>query len=78
VKSKTGPNDQYGLGAMIEPMSVGTSYGHEGWFPGYLTQMAYFPSQKMAIAVQFNTDDTRAIKHRTRYFIDELAKAVMK
>lgn len=77
VPARTGARDQYGLGAMIETLSTGVSYGHEGWFPGYLTQMAYFPEKGIAIAVQFNTDEGAALKRRTRYFVDELARAAI-
>ena len=39
----------------------GPCYGHGGWFPGYRTEVAYFPRHRVAIAVQFNTDDGRSI-----------------
>ena len=29
-----------------------TSYSHSGFFPGYMTDMMYFPEQKIAVAVQ--------------------------
>lgn len=77
VPAKTGPQDKYGLGAMIEPTSVGVSHGHEGWYPGYLSQTMYLPEHKIAVAVQFNTDDQRGIGHRTRWFCDVVAKAVL-
>ncbi len=77
VKAKTGPNDLYGLATMIEPTSVGSSFGHEGWYPGYLTQTMYLPDHKIAVAVQFNTDDFKLLKHRTRWFCDLVARAVL-
>ncbi|MCK7539894.1 MAG: beta-lactamase family protein, partial [Marinilabiliales bacterium] len=38
-----------------KPTSLGTAWGHSGFFPGYLTEMHYFPDYKIAVAVQFNT-----------------------
>lgn len=56
-----GRETKYGLGAIIRKTQVGTSYGHSGFFPGYMTDMAYFPDQKMAVAVQVNTSIGRSL-----------------
>ena len=46
VPAKTGKGDQYGLGVQIR-MSPGASRsGHGGWFPGYLSEMEYFPATR--------------------------------
>lgn len=50
-----GKETKYGLGVIIRQTQAGTSYGHSGFFPGYLTDMMYFPEQKIAVAVQVNT-----------------------
>ena len=50
-----GRETKYGLGVIIRKTSAGTSYGHSGFFPGYMTDMMYFPDSKIAIAVQVNT-----------------------
>lgn len=50
-----GRETKYGLGVIIRKTAVGTSYGHSGFFPGYMTDMMYFPEQKIAVAVQVNT-----------------------
>lgn len=55
VPAKLGPNVKYGLGAIIRPTPAGLTYGHSGFFPGYMTDMMYFPEHKIAIAVQVNT-----------------------
>ncbi len=56
VPAKLGPNVKYGLGAIIRPTQAGgVTYGHSGFFPGYVTDMMYFPDQKIALAVQVNT-----------------------
>jgi D-alanyl-D-alanine carboxypeptidase len=50
-----GRENKYGLGAIIRKTPIGTSYGHSGFFPGYMTDMMYFPEHKIAVAVQVNT-----------------------
>ncbi len=50
-----GKDTKYGLGVIIRQTPMGISYGHSGFFPGYLTDMMYFPDRKIAIAVQVNT-----------------------
>jgi D-alanyl-D-alanine carboxypeptidase len=56
-----GRESKYGLGAIIRKTPVGTSYGHSGFFPGYMTDMMYFPDQKIAVAVQVNTSVGRSL-----------------
>jgi len=50
-----GREAKYGLGVIIRQTRAGLSYGHSGFFPGYLTDMMYFPDKKIALAVQINT-----------------------
>ena len=68
VPARTGKSDEYGLGAQIRHTPYGITYGHGGWFPGYISEMEYFPDKHIAMAIQFNTDDlskTKGIGHRT-------------
>ena len=60
VPAKLGPNVKYGLGVIIRPTASGLTYGHSGFFPGYITDMMYFPEKKIAIAVQVNTSAPQA------------------
>ena len=47
----------YGIAVSIDHASpFGTSYGHRGWIPGYVSSVLYYPEQGLAIAVQINTD----------------------
>ena len=55
VPAKLGRDVKYGLGVIIRPTAGGLTYGHSGFFPGYMTDMMYFPEQKIAVAVQVNT-----------------------
>lgn len=76
VPARTGKGDKYGLGVQVRESEWGASYGHGGWFPGYLSEMEYFPQYKAAIAVQFNTDDFRKLKKRPREYVAEVARIV--
>ncbi len=66
MAANTGRDHQYGLGLQIRPSAYGTGYGHGGWFPGYLTEVEYFPEKDIAIAVQCNTDDRQLVKGQLR------------
>lgn len=56
-----GRETKYGLCAIIRKTTAGTSYGHSGFFPGYMTDMMYFPEHKVALAVQVNTSVGRSL-----------------
>ena len=67
----------YGLAAQVWKTDLGTSYGHGGWFPGYLSQMEYFPTEKIAVAIQFNTDAVRQLKRGPRRYLLDIAHVVI-
>jgi len=50
-----GRDAKYGLCVIIRKTQAGTTYGHSGFFPGYMTDMMYFPEMKIAVAVQVNS-----------------------
>lgn len=50
-----GKDVKYGLGVIIRPTRLGLTYGHSGFFPGYMTDMMYFPDKKISVAVQVNS-----------------------
>ncbi|HUF03590.1 MAG TPA: serine hydrolase domain-containing protein [Aridibacter sp.] len=54
-----GQNVEYGLGVIIRPTLQGLTYGHSGFFPGYMTDVMYFPEKKMSLAVQVNSSVPR-------------------
>jgi len=62
VPARLGPNTRYGLGVIIRETPLGISWGHSGFFPGYLTEMAYFPDHGIAVAVQMNSSDFQALQ----------------
>jgi D-alanyl-D-alanine carboxypeptidase len=73
VPARLGPNTQYGLGVIIRETPLGPSWGHSGFFPGYLTEMAYFPDHGIAVAVQVNTSDFRSLQISPGRMLMELA-----
>lgn len=75
VPAKTGRGDKYGLGCQIRPSEFGETWGHNGWFPGWLSDVQYFPDKKIAIAVQFNSDNSRASGRPFRAIVADIAKA---
>lgn len=68
------PSDQgYGLGVMIFKQPFGFIYGHGGIFPGYETQMSYFPKWKIAVTMQVNADSfSGKLKGNLNGFISQL------
>ena len=56
-----GRETRYGLGVIIRKTTLGPSYGHSGFFPGYMTDMMYFPEHKVAVAIQVNTSVGRSL-----------------
>ncbi|HEX9792543.1 MAG TPA: serine hydrolase domain-containing protein [Planctomycetota bacterium] len=61
VPANTGPGDRYGLGLQVRASRFGATFGHGGWFPGWLSETVYFPELGLAAAIQINTDDMRSL-----------------
>ncbi|MES2522676.1 MAG: serine hydrolase domain-containing protein [Gemmatimonadota bacterium] len=57
VPSRLGGGARYGLGVILRDTPLGASWGHSGFFPGYATEMVYFPASRVAVAVQVNITD---------------------
>ena len=72
-----GSGNKYGLAVQIRQSEWGVSYGHGGWFPGYLSEMEYFPEHKVAIAVQVNTDASASPKKNLRVYVADIARIVI-
>jgi D-alanyl-D-alanine carboxypeptidase len=73
VPARLGPDTEYGLGVIIRPTPLGDSWGHSGFFPGYLTEMAYFPDHRIAVAVQVNSSDFQNMRMPVGRMLMELA-----
>jgi D-alanyl-D-alanine carboxypeptidase len=76
VPARLGRDVRYGLGIMLRPTPLGITYGHSGFFPGYLTEVMYFPDTKVAIAVQVNTSVQRNLGGSPTRFIIALAQTI--
>ena len=64
------PGSGYGLGVREATSDWGIMWGHDGWFPGYRTKLAFFPGHELAVAIQVNTDRNVDL---TRLLVDVLA-----
>lgn len=71
-----GPGVRYGLGAIIRAGRQGPVWGHSGFFPGYLTEMAYWPQLRCGLALQVNTSEPAALGRPLRRVLDALAEEV--
>ena len=77
VPARLGPQAQYGLGAIIRPTPLGASYGHSGFFPGYITEMMYFPDSGVAVALQVNSSMQGAVGRSPTRIVIDLARIVV-
>jgi D-alanyl-D-alanine carboxypeptidase len=75
VPARLGPGTRYGLGVILQDTPAGPSQGHSGFFPGYLTEMAYFPELDVAVALQVNTSVGQALGRPPAAVLVELARA---
>ncbi|HQR42647.1 MAG TPA: serine hydrolase domain-containing protein [Gemmatales bacterium] len=71
-----GREAQYGLGVILRPTPLGKTYGHSGFFPGYMTEVMYWPEKKLAVAVQVNTSEFQKVKPRLTQWCVELGSVV--
>jgi D-alanyl-D-alanine carboxypeptidase len=71
-----GRDTRYGLGVIVRPTPLGASWGHSGFFPGYLTEVRYYPDLRIAVAMQANTSQPRTIGRGQGAIINELAGIV--
>ena len=76
VPAKLGRDTKYGLGVIIRQTALGTGYGHSGFFPGYMTELAYFPSIQMCVALQCNSSDFKNLKLSPARCLMEIAKFI--
>jgi D-alanyl-D-alanine carboxypeptidase len=74
VPAQLGPGTRYGLGVILMDTPAGPRQGHNGFFPGYLTEMAYFPDLDVAVALQVNTSVGRSLGRSPAGVVVELAQ----
>ncbi len=73
-----GRETKYGLGVIIRPTRLGVTYGHSGFFPGYMTDMMYFSDKKFAVAVQVNSSVPQDLGKPLGRVLVELAETISK
>ena len=71
-----GQGTQYGLGVIVRPTPLGTTYGHSGYMPGYLTEVRYWPDHGLAVAFQVNTSANGALGRSPGAIVNDLARIV--
>jgi D-alanyl-D-alanine carboxypeptidase len=77
VPARLGPGVLYGLGVIIWPDTpLGRALGHSGFFPGYQTEMRYFPDRRLAVALQVNSSNGRTFPRSPGAAILELAEVI--
>lgn len=67
----------YGLGVIVWQTPHGEAVGHEGFFPGYMSAMRYWPAHDVAVAVQVNTSEFAALPGGLGELCDELCALVL-
>jgi D-alanyl-D-alanine carboxypeptidase len=72
-----GRDVRYGLGAITWQTPHGVAHGHEGFFPGYMSHVRYWPEHDVAVAVQVNTSDFGALPRPLARLCDELLQCVL-
>lgn len=77
VPAKLGKDSKYGLGVIIKPSPLGITYGHSGFFPGYLTEMVYFPDYGICVTLQTNSSDLENLKLRPYRCLLEIARVAL-
>ncbi len=55
-KTDLSDNALYGFATIIWKNMFGISYGHTGFFPGYVSIMQYYPDCDISLAMQINSD----------------------
>lgn len=73
-----GKGSRSGLGVEVEPTPLGDAYGHGGYFPGYFTQVRWYPKERIAVALQINTSDDSVVKRSLKEVLDDLARAALR
>lgn len=67
----------YGLGAIVWKTEHGPAWGHEGFFPGYMSCMRYWPEHDVAVAVQVNTSEFARMPKPLGRLCEELLVATL-
>ena len=72
-----GQGARYGLAAIILQTPLGTTYGHSGFMPGYITEARYYPAQRFAVAFQMNSSARGALGRSPGAIVSEIARRLI-
>jgi D-alanyl-D-alanine carboxypeptidase len=72
-----GPGTRYGLGVIVSETPLGTSFGHSGYMPGYITEARYWPENGVAVVLQINTSVPRALGRPAGEAVRQVAERVL-
>jgi D-alanyl-D-alanine carboxypeptidase len=71
-----GKDARSGLGVEIVETSLGTAYGHGGFFPGYLSLVLWYPEAGVSLALQVNSSAGDALSKPMRDVLLEAATSL--
>ena len=73
----TGEGIIYGLGVVIARSRWGRTYGHDGEFPGYLSEIRYYTKHKLAISMLVNSEETPESSRFLISAVDDFAEVII-
>jgi D-alanyl-D-alanine carboxypeptidase len=74
-KTYLGKDVGYGFAAFVWNENEQISYGHTGFFPGYVTILEYVPELDISIGMQWNTDQKG--KKSLHQYLNEIKKLLI-
>jgi D-alanyl-D-alanine carboxypeptidase len=75
--TSTGEGASYGLGVMISRSNFGRTYGHDGDFPGYISDLRYYTKYKLTVSIMVNSDQPSVID-RMSSATDDCAQIIIR
>jgi hypothetical protein len=73
----TGEGIIYGLGVVVARSKWGRTYGHDGEFPGYLSEIRYYTKHKLAISLLINSEETPEASQVLTSAVDDFAEVIV-
>lgn len=77
VPSRLGRDVKYGLGVIVRPSASGITWGHSGFFPGYVAEARYWPDHRIAVSLQVNTSVGGTLSRPSGAILDEVARRLI-
>ncbi|GEM_PF-2217228 len=77
VPSRLGRDVKYEWGVIVRPSASGITWGHSGFFPGYVAEARYWPDHRMAVALQVNTSTGGTLSRPSGAVLDKVAQRLI-